>query len=292
MRLINSLILVTSAIALPLTAQAADLKMRPIYKAPSAWTWSGFYVGLNAGGSVGMNSSAQSASFTSTALGQNGLLSSTNRYNPTGAVFGGQVGYNYQVSSFLIGVEGDWQWTSQKDSASNCTPPAGTIAFFGAGANGFGYCLASEQKLRNLATARGRAGFLVNNVLWYATGGAAWATVKDTYQFSGSANPIIFPAVLQPGPFLPGGAAFSTRRSGWTLGGGVEARLWGDWSAKLEYLYVDLGSVTEAFPIAINPIFGPAFNTGGVASTTTTTHVRDNIVRVGLNYKFGNSPLF
>jgi opacity protein-like surface antigen len=133
------------------------------------------------------------------------------------------------------------------DSASNCTPAAGTVAFFGAGANGFGYCLGSEQKLRNLSTARGRAGFLVNNALWYAPGGAAWATVKDTYQFSGSANPIIFPGVLQPGPFLPGGADFSTRRSGWTLGGGVEARLWGDWSAKLEYLYVDLGSVTEAY---------------------------------------------
>jgi outer membrane immunogenic protein len=145
---------------------------------------------------------------------------------------------------------------------------------------------------KDLATVRGRAGFLVNNALWYATGGAAWATVKDTYQFSGSANPIIFPGVLQPGPFLPGGADFSTRRSGWTLGGGVEARLWGDWSAKLEYLYVDLGSVTEAFPIAINPIFGPAFSTGGVTSATTTTYVRDNIVRVGLNYKFGNSPLF
>jgi hypothetical protein len=55
MRSFNSLILVTTAITLPLTAQAADLTMRPIYKAPSVWTWSGFYIGLNAGGSVGMN---------------------------------------------------------------------------------------------------------------------------------------------------------------------------------------------------------------------------------------------
>jgi outer membrane immunogenic protein len=291
MRPLNSIIVITAALALPLTAQAADLKTRPIYKAPYAWSWSGFYIGLNAGGGVGMDSSAQSASFTSAALATNGLLSSTNRYNPTGWVFGGQVGYNYQISSWLIGVEADWQWASQKDSASNCTPAA-TIGFFGAGANGFGYCLASEQKLRNMATARARAGFIVNDVLWYATGGAAWATVKDSYQFSGSANAIILPGALQPGPFLPGGADFSTSRRGWTLGAGVEARLWGGWSAKLEYLYVDLGSITETFAIAINPAFGPAFTTGGAASATTTSHVRDNIVRVGINYKFGNSTLF
>jgi hypothetical protein len=70
------------------------------------------------------------------------------------------------------------------------------------------------------------------------------------------------------------------------VGAGVETRLGGGWSAKAEYLYVDLGDVSETFPIPINPAFGPGFNNGGAASATTTSHVTDHIVRVGLNYKF------
>ena len=78
----------------------------------------------------------------------------------------------------------------------------------------------------------------------------------------------------------------STTKVGWTLGAGVETKLGGGWSAKLEYLFVDLGSVTGTMGITINPAFGPAFSTGGVATATRTVQAMDNIVRVGLNYKF------
>ena len=122
----------------------------------------------------------------------------------------------------------------------------------------------------------------------YATGGLAWGTVKDSYAYNGSANPVIFPAVLQPGPFLSSAASFSSTRTGWTVGAGVETKLGGGWSAKLEYLYVDLGTVTDTLPIAINPAFGPAFNTGGAASARTSSHVTDNIIRVGVNYRWGD----
>src|SRR5205807_289029 len=110
---------------------------------------------------------------------------------------------------------------------------------------------------------------------------------KDNYAYNGSANPVIFPGVLQPGPFLSSAASFSSTRTGWTIGAGAETKLGGGWSAKFEYLYVDLGTVTDTLPIAINPVFGAAFNTGGVASTKTSSHVTDNIVRVGVNYSFG-----
>jgi len=123
--------------------------------------------------------------------------------------------------------------------------------------------------------------------LWYVTGGLAWGTVKESVAFGASANTTIFPAPLQPGPFLPGVASFSSTRMGWTLGAGVETMIVGGWSAKLEYLYVDLGSISNTLPIAINPAFGVAFTAGGVASATSTSHVRDNIVRLGLNYRFG-----
>ena len=195
------------------------------------------------------------------------------------------------MSSFVYGLEADWQWSLQKDSRSNCTPPA-ALAFFGAGANGFGYCLNGEQKITNIGTARARGGVDLHGTLWYLTGGLAWGTVKENDSFIGSANPTIFPAALQPGPFLSSAASVSTTRIGWTLGAGVETMIVGGWSAKLEYLYVDLGSISNTVPIAINPAFGPAFTTGGVASATNTSHVRDNIVRLGLNFWRGFSKVF
>ena len=250
--------------------------------------WTGFYVGLNTGGSVGTGSASQNAAFSSTLLGANGLLNGSDRYSPVGWVIGGQLGYNKQISNWVVGVEADWQWTSQKAGSLNCTPAAATVGFFGAGANGFGYCLNADQKLTNFGTARARAGILSNNwLLWYVTGGLAWGTVKDTLTFTGSANTTVFPAALQPGPFLPGSVGFSTTKVGWTAGAGVETKLTGGWSAKLEYLFVNLGSVTDTMGIAINPAFGPGFNTGGSATATRTVRAMDNIVRVGLNYTFG-----
>jgi outer membrane immunogenic protein len=271
--------------AMTLSAQAADM---PVYKAPPVAPsgWTGFYLGINAGGGIGINRTAQTATFSSTAMGANGLLDSSGRYNPTGWEAGGQIGYNWQVSSLVFGLEADWQKSLQKDSRSTCTQPA-TLAFFGAGANGFGYCLNSEQKITNLGTARARAGVDRHGALWYVTGGLAWGTVKENLAFVGSANTTVFPAGLQPGPLLPGAAPFSSTRTGWTVGAGVETMIAGGWSAKLEYLYVDLGSISNTLPIAINPAFGPAFTTGGVASATSTSHVRDNILRLGLNYRFG-----
>jgi outer membrane immunogenic protein len=274
-----------AATAVTFSAQAADMPVKaPVPAASLGWT--GFYLGVNAGGSIGVDNTRQTATFSSTALGTNGLLDSSGRYNPTGWVFGGQVGYNWQVSSFVFGLEADWQGSLQKDSRNNCTAPA-ALAFFGAGANGFGYCLSGEQKITNIGTARARAGVDRNGALWYVTGGFAWGTVKENDAFVGSANTMVFPGALQAGPFLPGTASFSTTRTGWTLGAGVETMIVGGWSAKLEYLYVDLGSISNTVPIAINPAFGPAFTNGAAASATSTSRVTDNIVRVGLNYRFG-----
>jgi outer membrane immunogenic protein len=270
------------------SANAADLRLKAP-PPPPVYSWSGFYAGLNVGGGIGVNANLQNASFSSTALGVNGLLTgSANSLALPGAVAGGQIGFNWQVSPWIVlGLEADWDWTSQKGKTSSSTPPA-DLAFFGAGANGFGYGLATQQKLTEIATARARGGVLLHDTLWYVTGGLAWGTIKDSYTFSGSANPTVFPAALQPGPFLPSSANFSASKFGWTVGGGVETRLGGGWSAKAEYLYVDLGDVTDTFPITINPAFAAAFVNGGSASAISGSHVTDHIVRVGMNYKFYN----
>src|SRR5712691_4418016 len=173
-------------------------------------------------------------------------------------------------------------WRRSKSSA--CSPPATTVSFFGVGASGFGYRLNNVHKQFDFGTARARGGVLINDTLWYATGGLAWGTVEDKVTWLGSATPAIFPGVLAPGPFLDSGAKFVKTRVGWTLGAGAETKLDARWSAKLEYLYVDLGHVNETFAIAINPAFGPAFTTGG-ALATRTVHNSDHIIRLGLNYK-------
>lgn len=266
-------------------ARAADIPTKAPPPPVPLLSWTGFYAGINAGGSIGVNSDTQNATFASPILGANGLLSTADKHASPGALAGGQIGFNWQLPSrWLVGVEADWQWTSQKNLSAACTPP-GTLAFFGAGANGFGYCLGDESKITNFGAARARGGVLVQDTLWYATGGLAWGTVRDDVAFAGSANETVFPPPLQPGPFLPSGAAFSKTRLGWTLGAGVETKIAASWSAKLEYLYVDLGSVNESVPIAINPLFGPAF-TSGSAAAVRSAHITDNIVRVGLNYHF------
>ena len=200
------------------SASAADLavKARPLPPAP-VLSWTGFYIGINCGGSIGVNSMTQTATLVSPPgfLGTNGLLSSTNRMVPTGGLFGGQLGYNWQTGIWVFGVEADWQWTSQKDSNTYCSPAVSTVGFFGFGANGFGYCLTNEQKLKDFGTARARAGVTTGDSLWYVTGGATWAKVEDNHLFVGSANAAIFPpAVFGPGPFLPTAASFSSRKAG------------------------------------------------------------------------------
>jgi outer membrane immunogenic protein len=269
------------------TASAADLPVKAVPPPPVAQTWAGFYLGANAGYSFGTASFSQDATFTSTALGSNPLLVGNGNNSVKGAFAGGQIGYNWQFSSaWLVGLEADWQWADQRGSYNNCTPPASTVAFFGAGGNGLGYCLGSDQRITNFGTARVRTGAIVRDSLWYVTGGAAWGGVEDRYAFTGSANTTIFPAALQPGPFLPAAGSFSTNRVGWTIGGGVETRLSGNWSVKLEYLHVDLGNITESVPLVPNPAFGAALNTGFSGSATTRTHITDDLVRVGLNYQF------
>ena len=141
-------------------------------------------------------------------------------------------------SRWLVGVEADWQWASQKSQSAACTPP-GTVAFFGPGGSGFGYCLGSDDKITSFGTARARGGVLVQDTLWYATGGLAWGHVEQTLTLNAT------PAFLLG--TTSAAQAFSHDKVGWTVGAGVEAPLWNGWSAKAEYLYVDLGSVSDTF---------------------------------------------
>jgi outer membrane immunogenic protein len=102
----------------------------------------------------------------------------------------------------------------------------------------------------------GNIGYAFNRWLPYFTGGWGWGkfTSATTVGGVGSFNA-------------------SDTHGFWTVGGGVEAALWGSWSAKAEYLYMDTGHITNTF---LTPI----------GTLVSTARVRDNIARVGLNYRF------
>jgi len=171
---------------------------------------------------------------------------------PDGWLGGGQIGFNWQTGPLVLGVEVDGQWSGQQDTAcvNSCTVNGGTIIL--------------AQKLNSFATARARIGYAANAWLWYVTGGAAWGSVSNTVSFP---------------PF--GGFSFDQGKWGWVAGGGVETALWGNWTAKFEYLYMDLGGAAGAANFVVNPNFQIVENVIG------TTTFRDHIFRVGLNYKFG-----
>jgi len=150
-------------------------------------------------------------------------------FNTSGGLIGGTLGYNWQVGQVVWGLETDIDWSDIK---------------------GNGTCGGLPCRTRNdwLGTTRGRIGYDAGRFMPYVTGGLAYGDIKTGINTFGSST---------------------TTKAGWTLGGGVEAALWGPVSAKLEYLYVDLGR-------------------GGVVPTSGGARgdFKTNIVRAGLNYRF------
>ena len=220
-------------------------------KAPApVWTWTGFYVGINGGYSAGSDPFTQ-------ALSAGGVARASTYTNANvasqGGLFGGQAGYNWQNGKFVFGIEGDGQWSGQ--NGTSC----GLVCAPGANANAY---TTISQNLDWFATARGRLGWANEGYLFYVTGGGAFGGINETDSL----------------PAVPASASFSHTLSGWTAGGGIEARLWGNWTAKIEYLHVDLGSTTNAFAYAF---------AAAPFALSTTSAIRDDLVRAGLNYKFG-----
>lgn len=255
-------------------ASAADLPVRTYTKAPSVvapvYNWTGFYVGLNAGGAWNRSSAT-----TTTVFDPAGYFNVTSvpaialvgnqRINSSGFTGGLTAGYNWQVSSAVLGIESDFNYFGVKGSTSGtalypCCAPTG-------------FTVNSSVSSDWLFTLRGRAGVLVTPAfLLYGTGGLAIANVKSNFLFTDT-----FAAARES-------ASISTTRYGWTAGVGGEYALMNGWSVKAEYLYVDLGrvSTTSTNLTQSAPPFAWPTNV-----FTHSVDLRSNIVRVGLNYKFG-----
>ena len=253
MKRITSLVAAAASL-LATSAFAADLAPRTYTKAPApvvaVYDWTGFYIGGNIGYSWGRSSD------TSRITDAAGAVTTTSgTSNLDGVVGGGQIGYNWQMQGWVWGLEADIQGTDEKGSRAFAYVPTGfNIAVLAP------VPVALTQKIDWFGTVRGRAGVLVSpTVLLYATGGLAYGAA-NTSEVIG---------------ILPGFSS-STTNVGWTVGAGIEGVISGNWTAKLEYLYVDLGTVSGTFT-------APA----GAPTSTFSSHITDNVLRVGVNYKFG-----
>jgi outer membrane immunogenic protein len=265
---IARILFAAAAIAVAATpALAADMAARPIYSkapvAPLAYDWTGFYVGVNAGGVWSDAGTAFTANPAFFVLGGAALVSADGSVglSKSGFTGGAQAGYNWQRDRFVLGLEADINYTDVKRSASVTRAAAPGLPS--------GYTVFESVSSDWLATFRGRAGFAANNWLFYATGGLAIANFGFT---QGSTFPDC-PCGLV-------GTSSSTK-AGWTAGAGVEYAVGSSWSVKAEYLYVNLG--TQSFADNQGAFGFPA------ASFTHQAHLNENIVRVGLNYHFGST---
>jgi opacity protein-like surface antigen len=214
--------------------------------APVAYDWTGFYGGIEGGGVWG----------NSIQIGQTpgrDTFDATPWFDVSGGMIGGTVGYNSQFYRiFVFGLEGDMSWVDARGSARQTA---------------LGTALTASTTEDWLATARVRIGVTpVNHWLIYATGGLAVADVEAS-----------IPAAAGSSSVEALGSE-SHVRPGWTVGGGVEASITGNWSAKLEYLYVGLQNQGYFVPTPANPLVDN--RAGGVP-------LNNNIVRAGINYKFG-----
>ena len=140
----------------------------------------------------------------------------------------------------------------------------------------------ASRSLDYIGTVRGRLGYLITpTLLAYATGGLAYGGVNSSVSIFqtilGNTDPIPAP------PSILGGG-YSNTRAGWTAGGGMEWMFMPNWSAKVEYLYYDLGSVTAALSPAVQ-IFPPSA-VYWASATTVSSRLNGNIVRAGVNYHF------
>jgi outer membrane immunogenic protein len=268
--------LAAAGLGVSASAFAADLSpaTAPVYTkapaAPPAWTWTGVYVGGNAGW-VKEHASGTS-DFLNTAIG-GAFATDPQLDSPSGSSFigGGQLGYNWQVNQYLVlGAEGDWDWLNTKYSFCRQTD-IGSLACTD---NSRGFETIGSQA-NWLATSRGRLGMTVpafSNVMVYGTGGLAWGSIKTTESLSCLVGGCATSSLL-----LAASSSVTQNKTGWVAGAGVEGMLTPNWSIKAEWLHVDLGTLSNTFVTA---------GTVGTQSVFWSRDERFDMVRLGVNYRW------
>jgi outer membrane immunogenic protein len=221
-------------IALGATGHAADIRMpMPVKGVAPAYVhtyynWTGFYAGAHVGyGWADFSGSDPLAGIVTDTASARGLL------------YGGELGFNYQLGSWVLGIEGEFSFGDVKYT-EDFLPLA-----------------SAEIKLDRIYTVAGRVGYAFDRTLIYGKFGGAWTHEEYNFMVLGAT------------------ATGSVDRSGWLLGVGLEYAFMGNWSAKIEYNYMDMGSKAVTLT-----------TTGGLAVTTANVDLTVQTIKAGVNYRF------
>lgn len=287
-KILLSVLLASAAVP----AFAADLPVKAPYREPVINNWTGLYIGGHVGHGWSkfkdIDDGDLDGFFTGDSFGSP---------KPKGFVGGFHAGFNWQVAPVIVlGIEGDFSFSGMKQTQT-LNVPGGPLVFSPVIPNPGGLSCANcdlqdslRVKIDNLASVRGRLGFLVTpNFMLYGTGGAAWAETKVDVNGSAVFTNAAFPVALRGTTFASLHASGDKTFSGWVFGGGGEYMLTPNILLRVEYLHYDFGSKTVAVDGTINraAIAGftqPAFS--GTLSADAKTSLTTDVIRGGLSYKF------
>jgi outer membrane immunogenic protein len=261
MRHVIRVSLAAAALAAPLTAQAADMRAKPVYKGPPpvvVYNWTGCYLG----GQIGGQRSSWRADVTYPAAAPT-VVAARDLNNDGALLYGGQLGCNWQPAGgvFVLGVEGDIAGISgNRNSGEVFRFAVPTTDHFDA-----------TGRVSTQASLRLRLGVAFDRFLLYVAGGATWADV--------SASALVVRDGV--GSFE---TSISTTRNGWNVGVGGEYAFGNNWTAGLEYRYTDYGSFNYSVAAGTTPfVFAPF--------TASAGNIRTQDVRLRFNYLFNTGPV-
>ena len=259
-----------AALGAGVTANAADIAvpLRAAYVAPVAYTnWTGCHLGGQVGYEWARNQGFGTTAASTAGLGGNpapitpALTPSFDMSGFLGGVYGG---CDYQFGAWVIGIEADWANINNSGQAFD----------LGAAAVGFpgGVTTFRQTNERWVSTLRGRLGWAVDKWLLYVTGGAAWVRIES------------FTSNIEE-PILLSFAQTDTR-TGWTIGAGIEYAVGLGWSARAQYLFVEIPSFTTFTPGVGNGTL--ASEEGSPWNNLNNGPIHNHLLEFGLTYKFGN----
>lgn len=255
--------------ALALTGSAA-LAAEPLPPPPPPiyiFTWTGPYVGGQVG--YGWGSSTFDLSGFNPGTKPPALFVISDRLSPRGVVGGAHVGYLYQINQFVVGVEGSVDGTSLRENVQFFVP-----AFIGKTDLLTAHVTSDVQ-----ASIRGKLGIAWDRVLIYGTGGVAFGGFSSNLFLNGLTPPANI-------PFPIANQSFSTTRTGWTAGGGIQYAVTDDWWVFAEYRYTRFGG----FNNTASNVFGSGGTVLGNAFVSNNIHLRENQVQAGFSYRFNLLP--
>ena len=252
----------------PMAANAADLAKNNYaraYPPPSAFNWTGLYVGAHIG--YGWRTENKDTYILTT-----GAFSETDVIKSQG-VFGGlHLGYNQQFERIVVGVEGEF-------SLANIT---NTTTYLNVAGTQIGAVTTSKDK--NLGSIRGRLGYAFDNVLIFGTGGVAFKSHDGTRtQYATAAAVGAAPAFSTNPVFVENSSHTST---GGTIGGGAEVAIDKNWTLTASYMYTKWQNSSGTSPLALASVF--SYVAPGVANGRLSNHSGNvtQTIQTGVNYKF------